>query len=270
VTYTAAESSRPDFCARALECRRKANRSGDARSYGGATMLTIRDVGPRAPDLRRRSFMFSVGARRSRMRKLSVPIVVVLLMAFSSFPDARAQLEYVGCSRANLDCYPEDQKRPVLDYLDESRPVADDFVRLLSEHRLDDVPKIPGGISAWIMGDPNVEVDLATFDRALGEISDHEYRDQRILYDSLGARGIDLSGEVVTTYAVRATKSKADRALLRVTTRTMDEGTRIVVTGVHFDDQPRAVIQAQQTEPDTPSKPCGCIGMKDRLRVKQH
>jgi hypothetical protein len=201
------------------------------------------------------------------MRRFSFSIVASLLFTISAFPDVGAQLSYTNCRRSKIECYPEEQKRPVLQYLDESRQVADEFVQLLAEHRVEEISSLHKGLSVWIQGEPNRQVDLAALDRTLGDITHHEYRDQAVFY--VFHREIDLiRGEAGTWYVVKATKSEASLATLLVTTRGVVGKTKPVVKTVFFNDGAHRPIPTWLSDPSAPEQPCICTGMQDGLRVK--
>jgi len=173
----------------------------------------------------------------------------------------------VGCSRSILECYPEDQKRPVLLYLDESRQVADEFVQLLAEHKSKEISTLHKPLSVWIQGKPNREVDLATLERELGEITHYEYRGQEVYY--LCYREIDLvRGEAATWYVVRTANSKASFATLQIATRRARDTAKPVVESVFFNEWADRPIPTWLRDENAPAKPCGCEGMMDGLRVK--
>src|SRR4051812_33984402 len=76
------------------------------------------------------------------------------------------QLMEERCLRSTIASYPEDQRRPVLNYLDEARHVADDFVRLLAERRYDEMSKLDKRMTMWAfaLSDPKgIQIDLADF-----------------------------------------------------------------------------------------------------------
>jgi hypothetical protein len=201
------------------------------------------------------------------MRRYSLSIVASLLFTISAFPDVGAQLSYTNCRRSKIECYPEEQKRPVLQYLDESRQVTDEFVQLLAEHKVEEISSLHKGLSVWIQGEPNRQVDLAALDRALGEITHHEYRDQAVFY--VFHDEIDLiRGRAGTWYVVKTTKSEASLATLQVSTRRVRGKTRPVVDAVFFKEWVRYPIPAWLSDPSAPEQPCICTGMQDGLRVK--
>jgi hypothetical protein len=201
------------------------------------------------------------------MRRLLLPIVALVLFTTSASPDAGAQLTVTSCRRSRIECYPEDQKRPVLRYLDESREAADEFVRLLADQKGEEISSLHKGLSVIIAGEPNNMVDLATLERALGEVTHHEYRGQEIFY--VFSDVIDLTrGRAATWYVVKSTKSEAGFATLQVTTRRLRNKTELRVDSVSFSEWAHRPIPTWLSDPSAPEQPCICSGMQDGLRVK--
>src|SRR5215203_6216812 len=69
-------------------------------------------------------------ARRSGMRSVWLP-VILLQMLVSTSSGLAGQYTVTHCLRATIESYPENEKRPVLSYMDEPMTVADEFVRRL-------------------------------------------------------------------------------------------------------------------------------------------
>ena len=104
------------------------------------------------------------------MRRSFLPITLFLLFSVSAFTETGAQRTAVICLRSSIESYPERERRPVLQYLDEARRVADEFVRLLAEGKYDEIYKLDKGVRIWVQGQANIKVDLATYEQKHGKI----------------------------------------------------------------------------------------------------
>lgn len=149
------------------------------------------------------------------MRKFFLPIVILFCVLAA---EIKAQDVFDRCNRATIESFSEQEKRPVLLYLDESRKAADEFVRLLAEGKSDEIYSVNKNIVIWVQGSPAVRMDLATFERQQGKITDFELRNQDVLWD-LFSREIDLKGTVGNWYLLKTTNAKDGVISMLVETR---------------------------------------------------
>lgn len=141
------------------------------------------------------------------MRKSFLPIIIFLLLYVSANTEVGAQAIFATCNRSTIESFPEQEKRPVLLYLDESRQAVEEFLRLLVEGKFDEIYKLNKKVKIYVQGNPNVAMDLTDFDQKQGRITHFEYRNQGVIWD-LPTSEIDLSGTVGTWYSVKTTKTK--------------------------------------------------------------
>ena len=201
------------------------------------------------------------------MRRSFLPIIVSLLFYASVFTQAGPQRTTTSCPRPIIESYPDSESRPVLRYLDESRQVADEFVRLLAEGKFDEIYSLNISVRIWVQAEPNVKMDLATFEQKQGKVTHYEYRNQHIVYD-LRDPVLDLSGSVGTWYEVKTTKSEGGVASLLVETHRRRDDNRVTFEVIYFQELGRETVPAWLRYPYAWEGRDTCPGIKGRLRVK--
>jgi hypothetical protein len=202
------------------------------------------------------------------MRRSFLPIIVTLLFYASAFTQAGPQRVFVSCSRPTIESYPDNESSPVLQYLDESRQVADEFMRVLAEGKFDEIYSLNIGVRIWVQAEPaNIEMDLATFEQKQGKITHYEYRNQQVVYDIRMAE-IDLRGRVNTWYEVKTAKSGDNSASLLVETQKAGEDNRIRYEGIFFKEMGRETIPGWLGEENTSKERDRCYGMRESLKVR--
>lgn len=201
------------------------------------------------------------------MRKLLLSIIVLLpLYVAAGTSKIEAQDVFDRCSRTTIESFPEEQKRPVLQYLDESRQAADKFVRLLAEEKFDEIYKLNKRIKIWVQGQPNTEMDLAAFRQTQGTITNFEYREQDLIWN-LFSREIDLRGTVGTWYLVKTTNTAngAAGSLLVETRKGQKE--QPVFESIFFDKQAKLPLE-QPSDPLPLIQRGNCPAINGNLTVK--
>lgn len=204
------------------------------------------------------------------MRKSPLPIIVFLLLYVLSIAEAGAQDIFVGCNRTTIESFPEQEKRPVLLYLDQSRKVADEFVRLLAEGKFDEIYNLNKMVRIYVHGDPNIEMDLATFEQKQGRITHFEYRNQEIAWQL--ATELDLRETVVTWYSVKTTRTKSGLVSLQVSTSKKRDEQKSLFEHVFYKDWSEAPPLPRAPSWLSKAKPAiergSCPTMNGSLKVK--
>jgi hypothetical protein len=202
------------------------------------------------------------------MRRLCLPAVIFLFFQVLVFTEARAQELMVTCARSTIESYSGNEKQPVLRYLDEARQVTDEFMRLFSENKFDEINKLDKNIKFWVKKDSaaeTVRMTPAAVWQEYGHITRYEYRNQHLLYIFNGS--IQLKGTVGTWYAVKTAKSESDHLYMSIETHKY-----------RVEDRPRLLSFSlkewgKDKSPEweyyrDPKEQKTCTGMKDGLKVE--
>jgi hypothetical protein len=183
---------------------------------------------------------------------------VALLGCGTAFTEAQAQPRLYGCSRPTIEAYPEAEKRPVLQFLDEARALADKSAQLFAAGRLRELYALRPVSFRKEHTEEVFRQMLAALEQREGKILEYEYRVQSLIYTDPSE--IDLQRDFSEIlYAVKTTK-REDGAFLRVLTR------REVVVQIdmgHFDPDYPAGLRYSQASGDT-----GCPFIKGPLKLK--
>lgn len=145
------------------------------------------------------------------MLRLPLHITILHLLITLTITNVNAQDIFATCNRTTIESLPGHEKVSVLNYLDDSRKVADEFVRLLAEGKFNEIYSVNKMLRIYVQGNPNVAMDLATFEKEQGRITNSEYRNQEIVWQ-LGNR-LGLRENVYTWYSVKTTRTKRDLSL---------------------------------------------------------
>jgi len=203
-----------------------------------------------------------------RMRRLYLPAVIFLLFQVLVFTEASAQALAVTCARSTIESYSGNEKQPVLRYLDEARQVADEFMRLFSENKFDEIYKLDKSIKFWVKKDSAAEtaqMTLAAARQEFGHITRYEYRNQNLTY--LFNSSIQLKGTVGTWYAVKTAKSKSDHLYVSIETYKyrVDDSSHLLSFSLKEWDKDKSPEWEYFSDP---KKQKTCTGMKDGLKVE--
>jgi hypothetical protein len=205
------------------------------------------------------------------MRRSLLPIIVFLLLYVSAFTEAEAQMTAVRCNRSTIESFPEQEKRPVLLYMDESRKVADEFMQLLAKGKFDEIYNLHKWASINVQGKPSIKMDLATFEQKQGRITHFEYRNQDIIW-YLTNPEIDLRESVGTWYSVKTTKTKSGLVSLLVeTNKKARPQQRPIFEASYFQDYSKVPIPSAPSwlsKKYPPIQQGSCPTIKGSLTVK--
>jgi hypothetical protein len=148
-----------------------------------------------------------------------------------AFCVAQGQPRLYGCSRSTIEAYPEEEKRPVLQYLDEARALADKSVKLFAEGRIKELYPLMSTLFRNEYTEARLWERLADIEQREGKILEYEFRTQSLSYAY--PPEIDFHRDQSTiTYAVK-TAAKGDGAY--VVAHTKREGKEPVVMNITLD-----------------------------------
>lgn len=197
------------------------------------------------------------------MRESFLSKLIFLLLFFSIFIEAKAQMTAVRCNRATLESFPKQEAQPVLQYLDEARESADKFMRLLREEKFDEIYNLNKRTRIFVQDTPAVEMTLAEFEQTQGKITRFEFRDQDIIW-YLNDYLIHLNGTVGTWYAVNTTKTKDKPVLMLVETRKIKSVKSDIVEDVFYRVPSPELLSGKKT----PIQRNNCPSHNDVLNVE--
>jgi hypothetical protein len=144
-----------------------------------------------------------------RMRKSHFLILLWLSVCGSAFTDAQAQLPLYSCSRSTIEAYPEEEKRPVLQFLDEARALADKSARLFAEGRVNELYAVMSTPFKNDYTEATFPEFLAAQEQMLGKILKYEYRNQSLSFGNPEEIDLQSSGSGVI-YEVKTTSGNDD------------------------------------------------------------
>src|SRR5262249_294875 len=117
-----------------------------------------------------------------RMRKSHFLILIWLSICGSAFIVAQAQSRLYGCSRSTIEAYPEEEKRPVLQFFDEARALTDKSVKLLAEGRIKELYTLMSTLFRNEYAEARLWEKLADIEQREGKILEYEFRTQSLSY----------------------------------------------------------------------------------------
>jgi len=158
----------------------------------------------------------------------------LICLTFLPVKNVNSQFTQIACSRRVIETYPVDQRHLVITLLDEARPVADEFVRLLGSRKLVGFLRRFKNVQIFFNENPSggKQIDPARLSRILGRVSRYEYWNQEIVYN-ISRPEIDPQGRMSTSYRIWTDKFGGDQIYVFVETRQNTEA-QIVITGVAF------------------------------------
>jgi hypothetical protein len=161
------------------------------------------------------------------MRKSYFLILIWLSVCGSAIMEAQAQPRLYSCSRSTIETYPEEEKRPVLQFLDEARALADRGARFFAEGRIQELYNLRRSSFRRENTEAKFREELAASEQAQGKILKYDYYAQSLLYGNPSE--IDLqSDDSSVIYAVKTTVRETGAYLQIYTGR---EGKELVIIG---------------------------------------
>ena len=196
------------------------------------------------------------------MRRSHLLIVIWLSVCGSAFTEAQAQPRLYGCSRSTIEAYPEEEKLPVLQFLNEGRALADRSVQLFTEGRIKELYAMMSTTFKKDTTEAGFREKLAALEQGQGKVLEREYRNQSLSYSVPSEIDFQRDHSFVL-YTVKTT-AREDGAFLGVYTRR--EGNEPVVVN----------IDMSQFSPDTPAelryppppRKVACPFIEGHLKVK--
>jgi hypothetical protein len=195
------------------------------------------------------------------MRKSHFLILIWLSVCGSAFTVAQAQPRLYGCSRSTIEAYPEEEKRPVLEFFDEARALADKSVKLFAEGRIKELYPLMSTHFRNEYTEARLWEKLAGIEQSEGKIIEYEFRTQSLSYAYPPEIDFQRDHSYIT-YAVK-TAAKGEGAYVGVYTKR--EGKEPVVVNIDLSrfspDDPAEMRFPQARE-------SACEFIKGPLKVK--
>ncbi|MCI0388239.1 MAG: hypothetical protein MOB07_05675 [Acidobacteria bacterium] len=197
------------------------------------------------------------------MRGSRFLILIWLSVCCSAFTEAQAQPDVEYYRRSTIEACPEENKRPILQFLDEARTLADRSVRLYAEGRIKDLY----ALMSTIFREDNTEASFRELIAALklreGKVLERDYHDQSLM-DMYGSPlEFDPQKDFsIVRYAVKTTAS-GDGIFLQV--RTRREGIKPVVARIDISQRAGPNTSAERRDPQSPGAPI-CPVIRDSLK----
>lgn len=164
------------------------------------------------------------------MQKSYFLILIWLSVCGSAFTAAQGQFRLYGCSRSTIEAYPEEEKRPVLQFFDEARALADKSVKLFAEGRIKELYPLMSTLFRNEYTEARLWEKLADIEQREGKILEYEFRTQSLSYAY--PPEIDFQRDQSNiAYAVK-TAAKGDGAYVEVHTKR--EGKEPVVMNINL------------------------------------
>ena len=116
------------------------------------------------------------------MRKSHFLILIWLSVCGSACTVAQAQYRLYVCSRSTIEAYPEEEKRPVLQFFDEARALADKSVKLFAEGRMKELYPLMSTNFRKEFTEARLWEKLADVEKREGKILEYEFRIQGLSY----------------------------------------------------------------------------------------
>lgn len=200
------------------------------------------------------------------MRKSFVGSLAVLSLLLGGSIVASGQMVRVGCARKIIESYPDEQSRPVLQFLDQARPVADEFMEAFSQQTGPELSKRFPDIEIWFNQEPNggKQVDQTQLLRAIGAPASYEYRDQEVLYN-LTHPEIDPKGATSTAYLMWTDKLGREPLYVLVETHQTSLVSTRITAALFFGKWAASRFSDHDPAKGNSMK---CVGMEKDLRVK--
>jgi hypothetical protein len=151
------------------------------------------------------------------MRKPHFLILIWLSVCGSAVIEAQAQPRLYGCARSTIETYPEEEKRPVLQFLDEARALADRGAQFFVEGRIQELYNLMGGSFRKENTEAKFRERLAAMEQGQGKILKYDYYSQSLVY--VDPSEIDFQRDLTSViYAVKTTVRETG-AYLQIYTR---------------------------------------------------
>lgn len=165
------------------------------------------------------------------MRRILLGFVLLVLSVIPA-NNAIAQMTLVACSRKVIASYPDGQARLVLQFLDEARPMGDEFMRILSEGNNAEIGRRYRGTEIWFNKEPGggTQLELTNLLQTIGQPVRYDFHHQEVLY-SLDRPQIDPGGTITTSY--KLSTDRFDQLYILVQTR-KTPGNESRVTAIIF------------------------------------
>ncbi len=133
-----------------------------------------------------------------------------------------------GFLRTTIETYPESERRPILDYLDAARQVADQAVADFSSGKIDPIVSQVDSVSD-IRSEKQSRRDLEEMGKAYGTLGSSEFRNQAIEVSGMHPDVHDLARATsVTFYSVKTAKRSDGELFLAVRTIRMDNQQKVM------------------------------------------
>jgi hypothetical protein len=155
--------------------------------------------------------------------------------------------------RTTIKSYPPDERRPLLEYLDSQRPMADKGMQLFADNKPNDLYELSSADAKKTMTLDEFKSIFVAFDQVAGKITSYEYRGQAILYPNDDTPMSELSkAKSQVWYAIKTTKLKGNGIFIAV--KTARENGKPVVSQIqplnYGDGMPPWLLYT-----DAPAKP---------------
>lgn len=201
------------------------------------------------------------------MRRSYLLVFASLLVGGIAFSKVQAQpISYGSCTRQQFESYfemhPEQEKRPLTQFFDNARKVADNSVKLLVAGQLDE---LYSSMTPQALSKDKFREYVANLEQRDGKVLDYKFLDQVLLFSGPSELDLQDGGLLVTHYSVRTTR-REDHTYLSIWTR-----------GVKSTPM-RQAIEIDYYEPDHPgpfddasrkaAAERGCSSIRGTLKMK--
>ena len=192
------------------------------------------------------------------MRKSHFLILLWLSVCVSAFTEAQAQPRLYSCSRPAIEAYPEEQKRPVLQFLDEARALADKSARLFAEGRVMELYAVMSTSFKRDHTEASFREFLADLEKAQGKVLKYEYRNQYLSYGNPDE--IDLQS--CSSSVAYDLKTTAGNEGVYLAVRTRRDGKELVVVNIDLSRFSPAALRYPE------ARESACQFVEGPLKVK--
>src|SRR5262245_60528158 len=196
------------------------------------------------------------------MRRLHLLMIIWISACGAVFTEARAQPIIKFFSRSSIEVCPEEKKRPVLQFLDEARALADSSVRLLAEGRSKELYDVMSTSFKKGNTEASFREFLAALERREGKVLEYEYRDQSLMDVYGNPWEIDPQKDFsIVRYSIKTT-TNGGGLVLQV--RTRRQGIEPVVERIDMSHDVSPATSAKRPETQSPREAV-CPIIRDSL-----
>jgi hypothetical protein len=194
------------------------------------------------------------------MRKSHFLLAICLSVCGSAFTEALAQWRLFHCARNTIEAYPEVEKRPVLQYLDEGRALADTCVRLFAEGRTQELYNLMRSSFRKETIEADFRGKIEAMTKMEGKIIKYDYSHQSLSYTAQSQEFYleDVGSNV--SYAVKTALREED-VYFRVDTQLEGKVPVIAKFELFFSPDVTAYLRSPQSERS------GCPHKRSPLKV---